>query len=94
MNLWTWLQASKIGRLRSLPASNEHRLLWGWIRLVLGLSQMGFALATVYALAFDGLHWRAGVAALIAAIAAATSRFLYAGRPDPRIEAAVNSSGR
>ncbi len=74
-----------------VPASSDHYLLWVGIRLVLGLTQMAFAVAAVYLLAFDGFHWRAGVVLSVAAVAAALSRLLYAGRPDPCLEASLDS---
>jgi hypothetical protein len=65
--------------------------VWGWIRLVLGLTQMAFAVTTAYLLAFYGFHWRTAVAGAVAGVAAGASRFLYAGRPDPRLEARLNA---
>ena len=56
------------------------------MRLVLGLTQMAFALTAVYLVASGGFHWRAVVAGSIAAVAAGASRYLYAGQPDPRLE--------
>jgi hypothetical protein len=65
--------------------------VWGWIRLLLGLTQMAFAVTTAYLLAFYGFHWRTAVAGAVAGVAAGASRFLYAGRPDPRLEAHLNA---
>jgi hypothetical protein len=56
------------------------------MRLVLGLTQMAFAAIAVFLLTSDGFHWRAAVAGSIAGAAAGASRYLYAGRPDPRFE--------
>jgi len=72
-----------------VPASSDHYWLWVWMRLLLGLTQMVFAVTAVYLMAFDGFHWRAGVALSVAAVAAAVSRLLYAGRADPRLEASL-----
>lgn len=74
-----------------VPASRDHNLLWVWMRLLLGLTQMVFAVTAVYLMASDGFHWRAGVALSVAAVAAAVSRLLYAGLPDPRLEASLDS---
>ena len=51
---------------------------------------MVFAVAAVYLMAFDGFHWRAGVALTVAAVAAAVSRLLYKGRPNPTLEASLD----
>jgi len=61
------------------------------MRLLLGLTQMVFSVTALCLMAFDGFHWRAGVALFVAAVAAAVSRSLYAGRPDPRLEASLDS---
>jgi hypothetical protein len=88
--LWTWLETHGKRRLPSVPASSDHRWLWGWMRLALGLTQMCFAVVAAYLLAADGPHWRAVVAASVATVAAVASRYLFAGRPDPRLEASLN----
>lgn len=76
-------------RFQSVPASSEHRLFWGWIRFVLGLVQISFALHAVFIWAREGLVWRVAVAAMVASVAAIVSRLLYRGRPDPRIEVSL-----
>ena len=65
--------------------SSEHRLLWGWIRLVLGLTQMAFAAAAVYLVASIGFHWRALVAVAVAGLTTGASRYLYAGKRDAEL---------
>ena len=57
---------------------------------------MGFAVTAVYLLISNGFHWRAAVAGSVAGVAAGVSRYLYAGQPDPRLEAGQdieNSTG-
>ena len=88
-----WLQSHGRRRIQSAPISDDHRLLWGWVRLVLGLTQMSFSVTAAYLLAVRGLQWRVGVAALVATVAAIVSRFLYAGRPDPRLTASLDKQG-
>ena len=76
-------------RFRSVPVSSDHRWLWGWMRLVIGLTQIGFALAAAYLLVEGGLNWRSGIAASMSTVATVASRYLFAGRPDPRLEASL-----
>jgi hypothetical protein len=87
---WIWLQTDGIRRFQSVPASRNHRLLWGWARLLLGLIQMSFSITAAYLFAFRGVQWRVGVAALLATAAAVVSRVLYAGGPDPRLAASLD----
>lgn len=71
--------------------ADEHRFSWGWMRLALGLTQMSFSLTAGCVLVFRGLGWRVYTAAAVATLAAAASRLLYAGRPDPVLEPSVRS---
>jgi hypothetical protein len=87
----TELETYRAKRTLGVPDLRDHRLLWGWIRLVLGLTQMAFAVSAVYLLARDGFHWRMAVSACVAGVAAIASRLLYAGRPDPRLEASLKA---
>jgi hypothetical protein len=59
------------------------------MRLVLGLTQMAFSVTAVVLVIFSGFTWRALVAIAFAGAAAGASRYLYAGRPDPRLEEAL-----
>jgi hypothetical protein len=86
---WTWFQKQATRPFPSVAASSEHRLVWGWMRLVLGLTQMAFSVTAVVLVIFSGFTWRALVAISLAGAAAGASRYLYAGRPDPRLEGAV-----
>ena len=76
-------------RFRSVPVSSVHRWLWGWMRLVIGLTQIGFALAATYLFVDGGLNWRSGIAVSMSTVATVASRYLFAGRPDPRLEASL-----
>jgi hypothetical protein len=63
-----------------------HKLLWGWLRLVLGLAQISLSSTGIVLLLMVGFH-PATWAVLVAGTAATlTSRLLYAGRPDPRLK--------
>ena len=87
--LWIWLRKRAAGQTRSVPVSSDHRWLWGWMRLLIGLTQMGFALAAAYLLIESGLNWRSAIAASMCTVATVASRYLFAGRPDPRLEASL-----
>jgi hypothetical protein len=91
--IWKWSLVHAIRRLSSVPVSREHRLLWGWIRLMLGFTQTMFAVAAVSLWALESFTWHVGLAALISSLAAAISRVQYAGRIDPRLEASLGSEG-
>jgi hypothetical protein len=54
------------------------------------LTQMAFAIVAAYLLAEGGFHWRAAIAASVAAVATVASRYLFDGRPDPRLEASLS----
>jgi hypothetical protein len=77
--------------VRGRSEADDHRFSWGWVRLVLGLTQMSFSLTAACVLAFCGLGWRVYAAAAVATLAAVVSRVLYAGRPDPGLETSVRS---
>lgn len=82
----TWLQNQPRQRIPNVPVSSEHRFVWGWMRLVLGLTQMAFAATAIFLVASSGFRWRAVVAISVAGVAAVASLYLFAGRPDPRFE--------
>ena len=66
--------------------TRRHRIIWGWLRLFLGFTQVSLAAIGVVALITLGLHpmtWTFGIAATTATI---ISRLLYHGRPDPDLE--------
>lgn len=86
--LWTSIQTGGMREIPSVPTSGDHRLLWGWLRLILGLTQMAFTVVAAYLL-IVGFYERAVVAASLATGATVTSRYLFAGRPDPRLEASL-----
>lgn len=86
---WRWVQGHAMKGFPGVPVSSDHRLLWGWIRLVLGLTQMAFT-ATACLLIFHGFYGRAVVAIALATAATVISRYLFAGRPDPRLEDSLN----
>ena len=64
----------------------HHKLIWGWLRLFLGWTQMSLAAVGLGALLVLGNHpvtWAFGIGATLATI---VSRMLYHGKPDPKIE--------
>lgn len=65
-----------------MDEATKHKLIWGWLRLFLGLVQMFFAAAGVFALLTLGLHSITYFCLTAATLATITSRFLYQGRAD------------
>lgn len=86
---WAWLQPRRGQKLPSVPASDHHRLIWGWVRLVLGLTQIALTGTAIILLVHGGFTWRAVTALGIAFIATIASRILYKGRYDPRFQVFV-----
>lgn len=66
-----------------MNAEAHHRLVWGWLRLVLGFPQMGLVAAALGSLITVGLHWITLLFVSAATAATITSRALYRGRIDP-----------
>ena len=65
--------------------STRHKIVWGWLRLFLGWLQMSSAVVGAVLLFTVGLHPLTWVCVLGATAATLTSRLLYHGRPDPRL---------
>jgi hypothetical protein len=84
--VWSHLQKEPPRRFSGVAVSGEHRLAWGWMRLVLGLMQMAFAVTAAYLIISGGFHWRALVAGSVAGVAAGASRYFFAGQPDLRLD--------
>ena len=71
--------------------ATRHKLVWGWLRLLLGWMQMSLAAAGLVALLTVGFHpvtWAFVVGATVATI---VSRLLYHGRPAPKLERRNNN---
>lgn len=72
--------------MKLLTEEMRHRLVWGWLRLLLGTAQIVLAPFAILVLLTAGLGstltW-----VLIAAtsLATLTSWLLYRGRPDPKL---------
>ncbi len=65
----------------SVTASREkHTLVWGILRLILGVIQMAFAAAAMLRLIYTGLSRDALICAAVATIATLGSRVLFRGR--------------
>ena len=89
MPLWTWIETRGMRQFASVPASRDHRLWWGWVRLLLGLVQMAFTV-TACLLVYSGFYERALIAGLLATGATVASRRLFAGRPGRHLEASLD----
>lgn len=68
-----------------MDEATRHKLIWGWLRLFLGIAQMFFAAAGAFALLSIGLHPITYICLSIATIATITSCLLYQGRADPSL---------
>ena len=64
------------------PAERD-KLIWGWLRLALGMAQIVLSTAALVLLSAVGLQSITWVFILGAAIAMVVSRLLYHGRPGP-----------
>jgi hypothetical protein len=64
------------------PAA-EKRLLWGWLRLVLGFAQIAFVGLSIGALFAVGLKPLTWVFVICATALTLMSRLIYRGRPTP-----------
>lgn len=61
----------------------RQKIIWGWLRLILGVGQMTLALATAGLLFLVGLHAVTWIFLAITMILTITSRVLYHGRKAP-----------
>lgn len=61
----------------------RQKFVWGWLRLVLGVGQMTFAIATAGLLFLVGLHTLTWIFLAITTMLTITSRLLYHGRKAP-----------
>ena len=71
---------------------SKRLLLWGWLRMLLGVLQMSCSVAAVWAIfqiGFEPLTWEL---IFVAAGASIVSRLLFRGRKDPQVETARNES--
>lgn len=64
----------------TLDAREKHYLVWGLLRLTLGILQMTFAAAAILNLIFSGLSAATLSYAAVATVATVCSRVLYRGR--------------
>ena len=58
-------------------------LYWGWVRLALGMAQMGLAMATAVSFLQDGFAPLTWSLVVCACAATGLSRYLYRGKPGP-----------
>ena len=73
-----------------MKEGTRHKLIWGWLRLILGWAQMSLAAAGFGALLVVGNHpvtWGFVIGAMLATI---ISRLLYHGKPDPKLRGRDN----
>ncbi len=64
----------------------RHRLVWGWLRLLLGWTQMALAAAALVALFTVGFRPVTWALAAGATVATVISLLIYRGRPDPELK--------
>jgi hypothetical protein len=70
-----------------MKEETHHVLMWGALRFLLGVAQMTLAPLGVLAVVTVGLeHWVTWVLFAGATGATITSRLLYGGRPDPKLD--------
>jgi hypothetical protein len=62
-----------------------HKLIWGWLRIVLGIAQMSFAAMGFISLLMIGTNWLTWLFVIGAAITTIISWLLYRGKPDPNL---------
>lgn len=63
-----------------IEATARHKMIWGWLRLVLGFAQMSLVAASLRALLTVGLRPVTWIFFIGATAATLTSRLLYHGR--------------
>jgi hypothetical protein len=80
------LKTSRLGEWSLMDEATRHKLIWGWLRLFLGFAQMSLVAAGVGALLTVGLHWITFVFVIAATAATLSSRLLYRGKADPKLE--------
>ena len=66
--------------------ASSKKLIWGWLRLFLGVIQMVLTTACVGLLLTLGLHWATWIFFAGATAATIISRLLYRGHADPDLE--------
>ncbi len=72
------------GKILGLTEEASHLLIWGWLRLFLGLLQISFSVGTITALFKIGLRPITWVFVTGAAIATISNLLLYRGRSHDR----------
>ncbi len=65
---------------KPLEPEVKHNLVWGWFRLLLGMTQMMGASAAILSFFAVGLNWHTWVLLGIGLTASIISRCLYRGR--------------
>ena len=66
--------------------ATRHRLVWGWLRVLLGIAQVVLASAGLILVLTIGFHPLTCIVAAGATLLTIVSRILYRGRPDPKLE--------
>jgi hypothetical protein len=66
--------------------SAKDLIVWGWLRLLLGATQVGLSAAAVLALFAVGLEMETWVLVGAAMLATCASRILYGGNRGPRFK--------
>jgi hypothetical protein len=67
------------------PSVNNGKaaFVWGWLRLVLGITQITFSVWSVVLIVRDGLQPKTGIVIGLGFLALALSRWIYRGRARP-----------
>jgi Kef-type K+ transport system membrane component KefB len=69
-----------------MNSERKHKLIWGWLRLLLAFLQMSFVAASVGALLAVGLRPVTFVFLGLATAATAISLLIYRRRSDPKLQ--------
>jgi uncharacterized membrane protein YfcA len=77
-----------------MDSVTRHKLIWGWLRLMLAFLQISFVGASVGALLAVGLRPVTFVFLGLATAATAISLLIYRRRPDPKLRDPRTSSER
>jgi len=76
---------SNLFRRHEMDSVTKHKLIWGWLRLMLAFLQISFVGASVGALLAVGLRPVTFLFLGLATTAAAISLLIYRGRSDPKL---------
>jgi len=64
----------------------RHKLIWGWLRALLGIAQMSLVVSSAILLFSVGLRPFTYACVIAATMLTVISRILYRGRSDPNLD--------